>query len=177
VNTLGIGNPWGVANAGQFGARPNVTSQHCNTGNSFQWVNQAGFTFNGFPLGGYPNAGPGQCPGPGTRDLDLSISKNWNLPIKGKHFFTEGAKLQFRIESFNLFNHPMFRFNNTNLSYAATGEPGGTNANGSPTVTGFVSPQNTVEGTVLTKGSAFGKPPFLNNLGNREIQYALKIIF
>jgi hypothetical protein len=171
VALVGLGNPWGVANAGQFGSRPNVTTQSCNTGQSLTWVNQAGFSFNGFPLGGYPNAGPGQCPGPGTRDVDFSISKNWNLPIKGTHFFTEGVKLQFRFETFNLFNHPMFRFNNTNLTYAATG----TLADGS--VTGYISPQNTVEGTVLTSGSHFGQPPFLNNLGNREIQYALKFIF
>jgi Carboxypeptidase regulatory-like domain len=171
VGTIGIGNPWGVANAGQFGARPNVTTQACSTGQSLTWVNQGGFSFNGFPLGGYPNAGPGQCPGPGTRDLDLGISKNWDLPIKGKHFFTEGVKLQFRIESFNIFNHPMFRFNNTNLSYAAVGQQG------TGPVTGYVSPNNTVEGTTLTQGSHFGQPPFLNNLGNREIQYSMKLTF
>jgi carboxypeptidase family protein len=170
VAPIGIGNPWGVANAGQFGARPNVTSQPCSTGQSLTWINQTGFSYNGFPLGGYPNAGPGQCAGPGTRDVDFAVSKNWDLPVKGAHFFTEGAKLQFRIEMFNAFNHPMFRFNNTNLSYAATGTAGGA-------VTGYISPQNTIEGTVLTTGSNFGKPPFLNNLGNREIQYALKFIF
>jgi hypothetical protein len=176
VAVLGIGNPWGVANAGQFGARPNVTSQPCSTGKSLTWINQGGFSFNGFPLGGYPNAGPGQCPGPGTRDVDFSVSKNWEMPVKGTHFFTEGLKMQFRIEMFNAFNHPMFRFNNTNLSYAGTGQffdP----QQGKQVVTGYVSPQNTIEGTVLTPGSNFGKPPFLNNLGNREIQYALKFIF
>jgi hypothetical protein len=102
--------------------------------------------------------------------VDLSFSKNWNLPIQGKRFFTEGVKLQLRIETFNLFNHPMFRFNNTNLTYAATGVSNGV-------VTGYISPNNTIEGTVLTQGSPLGQPPLLNNLGNREIQYALKFIF
>ena len=177
VSTIGIGNPWGVAQSLQFGARPNVTTQTCTTGQSLQWLNTAAFTFNGFPLGGYPNAGPGQCPGPGTSDVDLSFSKNWNLPIQGKRFFTEGVKLQFRIETFNLFNHPMFRFNNQNLTYAATGTVPNPDPTAPPIVTGFVSSQNTVEGTVLTPGSTLGQPHFLNNVGNREIQYALKFIF
>jgi len=177
VAPLGIGNPWGVANAGQFGARPNVTSQPCSTGKSLTWINQAGFSYNGFPLGGYPNAGPGQCPGPSTRDVDFSLSKNWGLPVKGSHLFTEGLKLQFRIEMFNAFNHPMFRFNNTNLSYAGTGLVSAETATAPQVVTGYLSPQNTIQGTVLTPGSHFGQPPFLNNLGNREIQYALKLIF
>ena len=175
VAPIGIGNPWGVANAGQFGARPNITNVPCTTGKSFQWVNQGAFTFNGFTLGGYPNAGPGQCGGPNTSDFDMGISKNWALPLKGRRIFTEGAKLQFRFESFNLFNHPMFRFNNTNLSLGATGTQ--TNPDGSVTVTGFVSPTNTIEGTNIVPGSHFGQPPFLNNLGNREIQYSLKLIF
>jgi hypothetical protein len=169
VATFG-GNPWGVANAGQFGARPNVKG-NCIQGGSLQWLNQSGFTFNGFPLGGYPNAGPGQCAGPGTADVDLSFSKNWELPLKGKRFFVEGAKLQFRFEIFNLTNHPMFRFNNTNLTYAATG----VDSNG--VVVGYVAPDNTIQSTQLVKGSTLGQPPFLNNIGNREIQYALKFIF
>jgi hypothetical protein len=169
VATFG-GNPWGVANAGQFGARPNVTG-NCMQGGSLQWLKQSAFTFNGFPLGGYPNAGPGQCAGPGTADVDLSFSKNWELPLKGKRFFVEGAKLQFRFEIFNLTNHPMFRFNNTNLTYAATG------VDSNAVVTGYVAPDNTIQGTQLVKGSTLGQPPFLNNIGNREIQYALKFIF
>jgi len=34
-----------------------------------------------------------------------------------------------------------------------------------------------VTGTQLVGGSNFGKTPNSNNLGNREIQYALKIVF
>jgi hypothetical protein len=171
VDLLGIGNPWGTGGASlSFGARPNVTAAPCKKGSSFQWLNPEGFTYNGFPLGGYPNSGTGQCPGPGVEDMDFSLMKNWELPIKGKRIFTEGARLQLRIEMFNAFNHPMFRFNNTNLSYAATGAVNGV-------VTGYITPDNKIAGTVLTPGSTFGKPPLLSNLGNREIQYALKFIF
>jgi hypothetical protein len=34
-----------------------------------------------------------------------------------------------------------------------------------------------VQGTTLKAGSTFGNTPFSSNLGNREIQYALKFIF
>ncbi len=32
-------------------------------------------------------------------------------------------------------------------------------------------------GTTLQQGSSFANTPFTSNLGNREIQYALKVIF
>jgi len=176
VGTVGIGNPWGVNNAGQFGARANViSSQPCQVGGAQQWLNPSAYTWNGFKIGGYPNSGAGQCPGPGIEDMDLSLNKNWVLPFKGKKIFTEGTRLQLRIEGFNIFNHPMFRFNasgaGSNLAFPATG----TLPNG--TVTGYIAPDNTIQGTVLTKGSTFGQPPFLSAIGNREIQYALKFIF
>jgi hypothetical protein len=178
VALVGVGNPWGVNNAGQYGARPNVVpNTDCSIGNGAQWLNPAAFTANGFPLGGYPNAGPGQCAGPGTADIDLSLSKNWELPIHGKHFFTEGARLQFRLETFNLLNHPMFRFSNTDLTYHAATciqQPNGGPCTG---VAGYIGADNTIQGTHLVQGSTLGNAPFLNNLGNREIQYALKFIF
>ncbi|ABF39913.1 Cna B-type protein [Candidatus Koribacter versatilis Ellin345] len=175
VPLIGVNNPWGVSNAGQYGARPSVVSNvACNTGSSSQWLNQSAFTANGFPLGGYPNSGPGQCAGPGTANADVSAMKNWNLPIHGKHFFTEGAHLQFRFELFNLANHPMFRFNNNHLTYTATGYANG--ATSGP-VNGYIADDGTIQGTSLVQGSTLGQPGFLNNIGNREIQYALKFIF
>jgi len=38
---------------------------------------------------------------PGSCDVDWSLDKNWKIPRN---------KLQFRLEFFNLFNHPMFRY-------------------------------------------------------------------
>jgi len=156
------GNPWGVANAGQFGSRPNVTGSSCTTSDRLQGINPAGFTFNGFVLGGLPNAGPGQCAGPGTADVDLAIDKNWNLPWHGGKFLGESSRLQFRLESFNLFNHPMFRYNNTNLSFQSNGG----------SLVG-----NTIQGTTLQSGSQFGHTPLASTIGNREIQFALKLIW
>ncbi len=161
------GDPWGVygtASKTNFSARPLMTGQSCFTGNKSQWINPAAFTMNGYVLGQPPQSGIGQCHGPGIRDVDFSLDKNWGIPVH----LGENPHLQFRLEFFNLFNHPMFRFgsssadSNTNLTFQADG---GQIVNG------------VVQGTKLHVGSAFGRTPYLNNLGNREIQYALKFIF
>jgi hypothetical protein len=161
------GDPWGVyANGSQthYSVRPlQVAGQPCLTSNNLQLINPNAFTFNGYVLGQRPFGDTGQCHGPGIRDVDFSLDKNWGIPRLG-----EAAKLQFRLEFFNLFNHPMFRYgsssgdSNANVNYVASG---GQVVNG------------VVTGTTLQGGSSFGNTPFLNNLGNREIQYALKLIF
>jgi len=160
--TLGA-DPWGVVGNGAFtnlSVRPLMTNQECFSGNKLQWINPNSFTMNGYVLGQRPFGNTGQCHGPGIRNVDFSLNKNWNLGEK--------ARLQFRMEFFNLFNHPMFRYgsssldSNVNLHYVGQG---GQVVNG------------IVEGTTLLSGSTFGNTPFSNNLGNREIQYALKIIF
>ena len=163
--TLGA-DPWGVIGNGaftNFSVRPLLTGASCFTGNEGQWINPAAFTMNGYVLGQAPQGGIGQCEGPGVKDVDFALDKNWGVRRLG-----ESAHIQFRLEFFNLFNHPMFRFgsssadSNSNLRFVGTG---GQVVNG------------VVEGTTLQTGSPFGRTPFLSNLGNREIQYALKLIF
>jgi len=128
-----------------------------------QYISPSAFTMNGYALGQAPFGNTGQCHGPAIRDVDFSLDKNWRIPKLG-----EQAKLQFRLEFFNLFNHPMFRYgsssldSNANLHFVGSG---GTVVNG------------VVTGTTLQTGSSFGDTPFSSNLGNREIQYALKFIF
>ncbi len=159
-------DPWGILGDGatqQFGVRPLRTGQPCFK-DSLNWINPDAFTFNGYVVGQAPQSGIGQCPGPGIQDVDFSLNKNWSLPV---HLFGENPQLQFRMEFFNLFNHPMFRFggssadSNSNLSFTGTG---GQVVNG------------VIRDTIRQKGS-FGSTPFLSNLGNREIQYALKFVF
>ena len=36
--------------------------------------------------------------------MDFGVSKNWHLPV----ITSEGLALQFRMEFFNVFNHPQF---------------------------------------------------------------------
>ena len=160
-------DPWGAVGNGAFtnlSVRP-IQIGPCFSGNKLQWFSQTNsFTMNGYVLGHAPFGNTGQCHGPGIRDVDFAIDKNWNLPKK----LGENTKLQFRMEFFNLFNHPMFRFgsssldSNANLHFVGSG---GTVVNG------------VVQGTTLLSGSSFGQTPLSSNLGNREIQYALKLIF
>ena len=159
------GDPWGANGNGaftNFSTRPLMTGQSCSSGNELQFINSGAFTMNGYILGHAPFGDIGQCHGPNMRDVDFSLDKNWGIPKLG-----EAAKLQFRLEFFNLFNHPMFRYgsssadSNQNLHFVGTG---GQIVNG--VVTGS---------TPL--GNGFGNTPLSSNLGNREIQYALKLIF
>jgi hypothetical protein len=55
---------------------------------------------DGFTLGTIGNAPIGDCLGPPTRVVDFSVSKNFNI--------TERVKAQFRMDFFNLFNHPNY---------------------------------------------------------------------
>jgi hypothetical protein len=166
------GNPWGIGNAARYASAPNRDlSQPCHLsgGDRTQWLNPAAYTYNGFHLGGYPNAGPGACAGPGVASVDFSVSKNWNVPFHGKHGFGEKAKLQFRMEFFNLFNHPMFR--NTNVNFNMNG--GIIQNNTYACAAGGV-----VGATTCSSGNTrFGVANTPSNIGNREVQYALKLIF
>jgi hypothetical protein len=51
----------------------------------------------------YGNAGNGILVSPGMKTFDLSVGKNWALPMLG-----EQGRLQFRGEAFNAFNTPQF---------------------------------------------------------------------
>jgi len=161
-------DPWGVyANGGQthFSVRPlQVAGQSCLTSNNLRLINPNAFSFNGYAIGTTPPGDTGQCHGPGIRDVDFSLDKNWGLP----KMLGESAKLQFRLEFFNLLNHPMFRYG---------GSSGDSNANLNFTASGGQVVNGILTGTTLQQGSSFGNTPFTSNLGNREIQYALKIIF
>src|SRR5207237_3608469 len=113
------GKPWGIGNSAGAAASPNVSGPcYANGSDRLQHLNQNAFTWDGFHLGGYANSGPGACTGPGVQDVDFSIAKNWKLPFRNR-IFGEESRLQFRLESFNLFNHPMFR--GTDTTFNVTG--------------------------------------------------------
>ena len=59
------------------------------------------------------NAVPGAIRGPGVEDWDISVFKNF--PIDEKR------SVQFRVETFNTFNHPQFSTVNTNPQFDQTG--------------------------------------------------------
>jgi hypothetical protein len=62
---------------------------------------------NGEPgMFGYMGRAP--LTGPGRNNFDLALEKNFNLPwFKGEH-----STMQFRLESFNTFNHPQWQYVN-----------------------------------------------------------------
>jgi hypothetical protein len=60
------------------------------------------------------NAGPGVVRGPGVEDFAISLFKNF--PYAG-----EKRYVQFRLETFNTFNHPQFNTVNTNAQFNQAG--------------------------------------------------------
>jgi hypothetical protein len=84
-----------------FGAndRPNlVGNPDLSNRTTSQWFNTAAFAFPA--PGTFGNAGRNILEGPGFQSVNMSLVKNTAL--------TEGLRLQFRAEAFNLFNHPNF---------------------------------------------------------------------
>ena len=182
-----VGDPSGIGN-GAGNQRPNlVPGQPCRNPSfaKFQWINPNRYTMNGFKLGTIGNAPVGDCLGPPTRTVDLSLAKNFHL--------TERIKAQFRLDAFNLFNHPQYGNPGTGIGFNATntvGSPEFLDANGcglcgppgppdpitgvrppTPTLLGqAVSIQNSLPNTVTgTVGTASDR--------NREFQYSIRFTF
>jgi len=69
------------------------------TGNPAQWFNPDAFMLQ--PVGTLGNAGHDSLVGPGFVDFDFGMHKNTKL-----RFLGETGNLEFRVEAFNLLNHP-----------------------------------------------------------------------
>jgi len=140
VNTAGI-----IAGVAE---RPNLNPGvpiYLNTGDSTQWLNPAAFSLPA--PGQIGSLGPGSIRGKPITNVDASINKNWRL--------REKVSLQFRMEGFNIFNHPSFNgFNNV------------INFQGNRTLAGY--------GTV-TNANSFGT--LTSDTGHREFQFGLKLSF
>jgi hypothetical protein len=119
-------------------------------------------------LGKVGTAGIGTCLGPNTRNVDFSLHKNFKI--------TERISAQFRMEFFNLFNHPLYSaqdvINNQTLGFNSViyGNASGTPVPLGPTATQILS-------AVPNPGSNFGRTLDVRENGYRQIQYALKINF
>jgi hypothetical protein len=70
-------------------------------GNPEQWFNPAAFALQ--PAGTFGNTGRGDFRGPNLRTVDLALSRH--VPIEA---WGDGARLEFRLEAFNLFNRANF---------------------------------------------------------------------
>ena len=115
--TLGIG---GVDNAGSGAGgydRPNWTgvSPYVSNPTPSRWLNLAAFTEA--PPGQFGNVGRNTIIGPGIFGFDFEVHKQFKMPYK------EGHSVQFRLEAFNVLNHPNWSMPNLNVLSGAA-QPG-----------------------------------------------------
>jgi len=172
-----VNDPSGIGN-GAGASRPNlVPGQPCknpkfSSSSDLHWVNPDRYTMDGFTLGTIGNAPIGDCLGPPTRVVDFSVSKNFNI--------TERVKAQFRMDFFNLFNHPNYGslgdtqglvpigFNAVNTA----GSPEFLDGTGAPTtnLANAVTVQNSTPSGAVAQVSTQADR-------NREVQYSIRFTF
>ena len=104
----------------------------------------------------YGNSGVGILEGPGAKNVDYSMFKNFKI--------TERVKVQFRAEMFNVFNTPQFARPNGGLNTGGGFLPTRNAAGGIdyPTQAGIQRGPGAITGTVSP---------------NRQIQFGLKVLF
>lgn len=171
VAVQGLGDPSGVGNGvANSRERPDrVPGQPCRASgaDSKTWLNPNMFTVNGFQLGQIGNAGVGICSGPPTRNVDFGVDKNFKV--------TERVKVQFRMEFFNLFNHPQYVagnvISNSTINFNAP-VFGDANGNAVP-----LTSATQILSATPAPSSTYGQAQNVRENGFRQIQYALKIIF
>ncbi len=107
---------------------------------------------------------------PGVNVTDLSLFKNF--PLGGDN----ARKLQFRIEMFNVFNHPQFSDMNRNVTWSSFDAYLAQRQAGSASV---LNARNGSEGATSSIGNGVGEVNSLQNAvsPNRIIQLAVKIFF
>lgn len=135
----------------------------------FAFFNPAAWTLVGYKIGETIPV-KSTCEGPRTKNVDMSIYKNFSPSWLTKSFFGETARLQFRLEFFNAFNTPQFGGGLPTTFF--DGQVACGNAPCSPTnntITRFnATNANQANGNFGVAG---------NTRGGREIQYALKFYF
>jgi len=161
IITAQTGNPFNVVlgTAALTGVpntvRPTITGPLVVTGNPAGWFANAAAVFPASansPATGFGNLGRNAFTGPGFTDVDLSTVKNTKL--------TERVDLQFRVDAFDVLNHPNF------------GQPG--------PFSGLTSSVLTFSGGV--PASSFGaitstRFPTADAGSSRQLQLALKLRF
>jgi hypothetical protein len=105
ANTAGLAD-----NGGNIGQRPNlvlgVPIYLPNPRDPLQYLNPAAFSLP--EVGRFGSLGRGSIRGPGTKNFDFSVVKNWRMHDR--------YSLQFRAEMFNALNHANFNSIDAGLS-------------------------------------------------------------
>lgn len=159
------GLPGGISGTGYGGNhRPNrVAGQPCRAESPTrreQWLNPAAFTLSDFQIGTIGNSPRGVCLGPGIKNVDFAIYKNFSSPFGAVKGLADRLKLQFRLEFFNLFNSAQFRSDRMGTTLSSGG--------------------SVVGNRVVWNPAAHTSPGFgraTDTRGPREIQYAVKFVF
>ena len=110
-DTIGLGGNY--TNRANLTGKPQYVKAKATVGSitGYQWVSQSGFSqpmaaWNGGPNLGFGNEGRDAIVGPGRTNFTTSVYKSFA--------FTEHARLELRVDSFNTLNHTQFNaFNNT----------------------------------------------------------------
>ena len=121
--TLSIGGVDNAATSDGGYDRPNSTGVDVFASNRTpsRWLNPAAFTEA--PPGFFGSVGRNTIEGPGIFGFDMEVHKAFHMPFRESH------TLQFRLEAFNVLNHPNWGMPNLNILSGAAfpGQPG-TNA-------------------------------------------------
>ena len=172
-----VSDPSGVGGGGAKSSEMplRAVGQPCrgNLKNGFQWLNPNAFTLTGFQLGTTTANSVGACTGPPTSTVDFSMMKNFRV--------TERIKAQFRMEFFNLFNHPQYSASSV-ANFANSLTPSlGFNSNGGPEFLDASGNATTLANARtlanLTPDPGFAHVTQSRETGWRQIQYALKFTF
>jgi len=171
-----VNDPSGIGGGAGVELPNIVPGQPCRNPSfkGFQWINPNRYTLNGLKLGTIGNAPIGDCLGPPTNTWDASLAKNFKL--------TERVAVQFRIDSFNLLNHPQYanpgggsNQSTFPIGFSAVntaGSPEFQTAGGAGTTSlaNAVSLQNTTPSTVVGTVNTISDR-------SREFQYSVRFTF
>jgi len=168
TSPLGLNALYGTGNGGPPWApgsnrRPSITGSSCTAGARGPNIyNPAAFSVVGQTIGTIGNEPLGYCHGPKFVTTDFTLQKNWKIG--------ERVSLQFRLDTFNLFNHP-------NFSPNANGSPIGA-VNCGAAVGGLYQPCSPTNNliTAMQPGASLAATSVVVN-SDREIQYGFRITF
>ncbi|HXL21427.1 MAG TPA: TonB-dependent receptor [Candidatus Dormibacteraeota bacterium] len=131
--------------------RPNLLAPVVISGNPSQWITNAATAFGIPAANSFGNLGRNTFTGPRFTDVDLALVKNTKI--------TERFNLQFRVDTFDLLNHPNF------------GQPGPTGG------TGVVILPTTAAGLKTFSTITSTRFPTADSGSSRQLQFALKLKF
>jgi hypothetical protein len=110
--------PFDNANTGNVNWPNRIADGRLDNRTIDRWFDTTAFAFPAQYTFG--NAGRGYLTGPGTKTVDISVQRNFNLPIN------ETSRLEFRAEAFNSLNTPQFGIPGATLETAQFGSIAGT---------------------------------------------------